>query len=982
MEENNKNIITKNSILISRNSPIALVVGVAGFLGSHLSEALLKRGIQVLGIDDFSTGEKINLEISVKSKNFHLLNASIEDPISLKLPRLDYAFLCSDSFYKENPNSKGLLNFLSFIIECKENTAKLSTEKPKVILISTIRLYNNKLDEEDKNLKEGEIKYAKFIKYHKINARIVRLAGLYGPRMHFRENDPLAALINESLLNKLSETQTPLDFTTRSLYIADAINLLLKAVLLGGTSHKIYDGALYTPIKISEVKQILLDPIWHELKGFKPTELPPWTTPNLERTINELSWKPRVSIIEGLKRTISYFKDNNINLQENEGVTKPDKDFKKWSFNNPVYDDEKNDEEKRDGNSNSKKNRVQKKIPGGVSRAWKNIPKIIALVIILLGLQIPIQTGVGLLNIRNHIKQAAQFLKKGDFDKASHEIEGAQATLQETKKIVDSLAVIKKTGVFNSQIENINQITTLTEEGLEGVAHTISGTQALFQTTKIISGELNTNPEPLYQKAQLELNTASQKISKAELKLSDERFISNLPYPLRVRAKDFSQKIGLYSGLIEKTRTASYLLPSITALGSKKTYLILLQNNLELRNGGGFIGSYGKLVFENGRIKDILVDDIYNLDGGLKDVIEPPPEIKNDLGQNRLFLRDANYEPDFPSSAREIEFLYKKEAAQTINGVFALDLSGSGKLLNAVGGVELPEYGERVDGNNLFEKAITHAEVNFFPGSQAKKNYLTSLQLQLFNKVFYLSNQNWPEIIKAVGESLDQKHLMIYLADPQVFSYLVSENWAGVMPREASIQGAQYLDFLSVVEANYGANKSNFYLTRKNKLETTFGKEGQVDNRLTINYGNNSPSDVFPAGKYKNRFKIYLPFGTKITKALWGESDITPYLGSFSDYGRAGYTVLLEILPKEHKNLILEYSELKKIQFIDGISSYRLDVVKQPGTDKDPFEWNVTYPINFKLNTKVSDAKESNQEINISTDLQKDRSFLLEFSQK
>lgn len=440
---------------------------------------------------------------------------------------------------------------------------------------------------------------------------------------------------------------------------------------------------------------------------------------------------------------------------------------------------------------------------------------------------------------------------------------------------------------------------------------------------------------------------------------------------------DLEDRLDFYSQMVDQARAASFLLPQIIAVDGKKSYLVLLQNNLELRAGGGFIGSYAKLTFEKGRITDIKVDDIYNLDGRLTDVIEPPAELKTDMGLQRLFLRDSNTEPDFPTSARLAEFLYKRETEQgeTVNGVFALDLSASAKLISAVGGLDLPEYGEHVDEGNLFEKAISHAEVNFFPGSQAKKNYLTALQQQLFNKIFYISKQNWPAVIEAVSASLEEKHLMVYLQDPTLFSYLASENWAGVMPRGVEEKAGQTLDFLAPVEANYGANKSNYYLQRKYNLETSFSKEGQIFHKLTISYRNNSPSEVFPAGIYKNRFKIYLPLGTKLTKAAFGEQDLTQQVSTFVDYGRTGYSLAISLAPNEQKNLILEYTLGKALNFKDGQVSYRLDLIKQPGTLADSLDWQMTYPINYKLISNIAEGSNKPQELNISTDFSKDRSF-------
>src|SRR3990172_13095822 len=105
------------------------------------------------------------------------------------------------------------------------------------------------------------------------------------------------------------------------------------------------------------------------------------------------------------------------------------------------------------------------------------------------------------------------------------------------------------------------------------------------------------------------------------------------------------------------------------------------------------------------------------------------------------------------------------------------------ELLVNIGPLDLPDYNEKITPENLFEKAISHAELSFFPGSQAKKSFLTALTNQLFNKIFFLPPQNWPGIISALGRSLDERHISVYLNDPKLFSYLDSEGWTHVLPR-------------------------------------------------------------------------------------------------------------------------------------------------------------------------------------------------------
>ncbi len=825
MEEPANTRILNKRILVSRNQPVAFVVGVSGFIGSHLAEKLLNKGIQVIGVDNLSSGTKSNLHECVKNGDFHFLNEDITDTQTIKkllnliLPRIDYAFFVAENGKTNAIYTHGVLNFLHFLKEAREriaeeNDAQISEEKPKVLFCSSIDLYDSKMARDRKELRDAEVKFAKFVRYYKMNARVVRLAAVYGPRMHFRENDAMVRLLQVSLKGDLQKEQIDNDFSSRAIYIDDAVELLIKAILSGGTSHKIFDGSLLQPIKIAEVKQVLLDPLWHEERDFKPSELPPWASPNIEKTMSELGWKPKTAFVTSLRETVAYFKNHSEEVPDSP-MSKFQEEGKKWSFSNPEIfgqqkavenEDRKSEQIKKNSQVNENDERIK-------SVRWERFKQSLAVMvltgILVMGLVYPVGSLVfGGVMMRNNLISTQKALEDGDFDKAKYDIGQVRSTINEGSEVLKSVVILKRIGFLNQPLESASEIVNVMDEAVDGVSHAIVGSEALFQTTKVISGEDRSDPKPLYSKAQSELVAASEKISKVNARLEDQDFLNKFPDFLKERIVELRNRIVLYQQLVDQARVASVLLPEITAVDGKKSYLVLLQNNLELRPAGGFIGSYGKFDFESGRLTGIKVDDIYSLDGQLKDIIEPPAEIKTHLNVNRWYLRDSNYDPDFPTSAKQASFFYKKEGGDLINGVVALDLTASGKLLNAVGGLDLPEYGETVDGDNLFERAISHAEVGFFPGSQAKKNYLGSLQTQLFNKVFYCSKQNWPASTHAIGSSLEQKHLMVYMEDPRIFSYLASQNWAGIMPRGGAKVEGETSDFLAVNEANLLFEKS------------------------------------------------------------------------------------------------------------------------------------------------------------------------------
>ncbi|MCD6225716.1 DUF4012 domain-containing protein, partial [bacterium] len=116
--------------------------------------------------------------------------------------------------------------------------------------------------------------------------------------------------------------------------------------------------------------------------------------------------------------------------------------------------------------------------------------------------------------------------------------------------------------------------------------------------------------------------------------------------------------------VLEKGLKIAPFLDWLTGREQPRRFLVLLQNNMELRPTGGFIGSLAVLQFTDGQLIDFKVNDVYQADGQLKGHVEPPAPIKNILGEGGWYLRDSNWSPDFPVSAQRAAWFYRKETGQ------------------------------------------------------------------------------------------------------------------------------------------------------------------------------------------------------------------------------------------------------------------------------------------------------------------------------
>ena len=334
------------------------------------------------------------------------------------------------------------------------------------------------------------------------------------------------------------------------------------------------------------------------------------------------------------------------------------------------------------------------------------------------------------------------------------------------------------------------------------------------------------------------------------------------------------------------------ILPDLISLSDRAKYLVLFQNNMELRGTGGFIGSYGIISFEKGKLYDFQVYDVYTADGALKGHVEPPAPIKNILGEAKWYLRDSNFDPDFPTSARRAEWFLKKSMNQDVSGTIAVNLETLKLLLSAIGPLELPDYDETINAGNLAERAQYHAEVNFFPGSTAKKEFLSSVADALFEKIKTADAKSLLSVSAALMSSLESSDTQVSVTSPNSERILQTLGWNGGIENKPCPTSPCYDDYLYSVDSNFGVNKANFYITKDMNLEISVSKDGEPTHTLTTTWKNAATSNAWPAGSYKNYARLYLPPSSSLVEIRVGENALSP-----SDYTVA----------EEHGRLVISY---------------------------------------------------------------------------
>ncbi|MEK7169029.1 MAG: DUF4012 domain-containing protein [Patescibacteria group bacterium] len=402
----------------------------------------------------------------------------------------------------------------------------------------------------------------------------------------------------------------------------------------------------------------------------------------------------------------------------------------------------------------------------------------------------------------------------------------------------------------------------------------------------------------------------------------------------RIDIGEYKEKIYEFKNLFSRT---SILLGS----EKPKKYLILFQNNMELRPTGGFIGSFGLITFDKGRMSEIVVNDVYMADGQLKGHVEPPEPIRKHLGEGGWSLRDSNWDPNFPISAVKAEWFLEKEISEVVDGVIAVDLNLIKKLLLVTEPINLSDFNLTINSDNIYSIIQSEVEEEFFPGSIKKATILTALSKSLIHQIETLDKNKYPQLFKELYESLDRRYVQIYLHDQNAQQAIEKIGYSGKIDLNTDCGIRCFSDGYSLIDANLGVNKSNLFIKRSHELNL-FVSKSSYKHELLVNYENTANPAIGTLGLYKNYVRILLPTNAKI-----GGVRLYDQLGGFSDLeydlvdtdGRREVGFLIEVLPGAQKKLQIVWNVDDSKMEMGG--QYDLKIIKQAGTEADKLMVNV-----------------------------------------
>lgn len=432
-----------------------------------------------------------------------------------------------------------------------------------------------------------------------------------------------------------------------------------------------------------------------------------------------------------------------------------------------------------------------------------------------------------------------------------------------------------------------------------------------------------------------------------------------------------ADRIDHYLPLLQDGVAMGMALPRLLGASSfgPQTYLILIQNEDELRATGGFISAAGIVTVSGGEIFSVKVDDSYAVDDLDKPYPFAPDPLRLYMDAGRWLFRDANWSPDFPTSALKAQTFYSYAHPGPIDGVVAIDVTAVRYLLEAIGPLTVEGATAELGANNVVDYMRSAWSAAPAEGASAEwlrqhKQFIGNLAVALLAKTQSNSSLSWPAVSQAATRALDERHVLIQLADPEARAAISRHGWDGAIAPGAG-------DYLMVVDSNIGFNKVNAVVQTRLDYRVDLSDLAAPRGTLIVTH-RNPPSDKPVAchhaaddgtGQYAeliarcywNYLRVYGPDGARLLEAtphgvpaanMLLDQAVPPQVDPLENInGAVGYGTLLLVAVGETVETRFGFAlPAGVLAAADGATIYRLRIQKQPGTQANPVNLHIRLP--------------------------------------
>lgn len=379
-------------------------------------------------------------------------------------------------------------------------------------------------------------------------------------------------------------------------------------------------------------------------------------------------------------------------------------------------------------------------------------------------------------------------------------------------------------------------------------------------------------------------------------------------------------------------------LPSLLGEDTGKKYLMLFQNDAELRPTGGFLTYYSVFRVEEGDIKIDNSSDIYSLDNSISYHAEPSPIIRKYFPSvSQAYIRDSNLSPDFVVSMKDFDTLYQKSTQKSkVDGIIAINTHFFVNMIRILGEVDADGLKFTADNDpacgcaqvvyaleNEISRPVNYVKTN-------RKGLLGDLMIATLDKALKSSPKlYWGRLFQQFIVDANEKNILFDLYDEGAQQGIEALNWAG---RVKEYSG----DYLYINDANFGGQKSNMFVQKTLAIDYTVSGDGKIKKKVTMEYKNPKPySDcnlerggLCLNATLRNYQRVLVPKGSVLDSSKGSQVKV----GTSDELGKTVFDSFFTVNPLGKATMSYEYT----LPFKVTDKTLPVLIQKQPGVENIP----------------------------------------------
>jgi len=437
--------------------------------------------------------------------------------------------------------------------------------------------------------------------------------------------------------------------------------------------------------------------------------------------------------------------------------------------------------------------------------------------------------------------------------------------------------------------------------------------------------------------------------------------------PLSPRPQAWLEQLDRYLPVLERGLDGLLILPELLGSTGPRTYLLLVQNEDELRATGGFISGVAELTVADGHVLTLRFVDSYAVDDLSQPYPDPPAALREVMLADLWLFRDSNWSPDFPTTARAAIELYAIGQGVRADGVIALDQHAIRLLVAALEPLAVAGATEPVTGDNV----IRLARQAWQPDEKLSAEWWTQRKAFMAAVLDAVARRLAQEPARADGlrlgqamlQALEQKHVLLYLSEPATAVWAAAAGWDGRLLTSSG-------DYLMVVDSNVGFNKVNALVEESLEYAVDLTDPDRPRAILTVRHRHTLAQGESPCRQepryedtyekmmarcYWDYLRVYAPAGAQLLAAtphpiagpelLSGAERPGWPTVERSELGHTVFATLLLLRPGEALETHFEYAlPPTALSDVGDARAYTLAIQKQPGTNAIPVHVRILLP--------------------------------------